>query len=291
MGQKEEFLRRLDDSELLELAKSVSKDQIDSRKSRNNLIKIVKASLSLEEIKQKVDGTVNPVKIIAPRSKALTLGGVGQLFFVMYGIVSLILMSLPPVIISLPSNFIGIPVSIIQETAVSDFIEAGPLMVFAVLNMASMAALRRGFSGNKMGLISGSIALASSSLAMSYSIATILGLTYTIVEPPPLEGGNYNLLSTFLQGFNVVLMMLSLALIGVFFVVHCQQFPGGDISLAAGFVYMFACFVSLSVSIQSLRYFLEYGYNYGYSNTFLPVPMVIAGALGAGCFLAQKTTF
>jgi hypothetical protein len=290
VGQKEEYLSRLDDSELLELAKSVSKDQIHSRMSRDNLIKIVKASLSLEEIKQKVNGNGNPARIIAPRSKAFTLGGDGQLFLVMYGIVSLIYVSLPPIIYFPPSGVSGIPMTVIQEVAVFDFTEASLLMVFAVLNMISMRALRREFSGNKTGLISGSIALASSMLAMFYSVATILGLTYTVVVPPPgLEWVNYNQLGTFLQVFNAALMMLTLALIGVFFVVHCRQLPGGNISLAAGFVYMFACFLYLFVSIQGLSYLLVYGYYYAYSNAFAAVPIVIAGILGAGCFLAQKT--
>jgi hypothetical protein len=285
MSQKEKFLSRLDDTELLELAKSVSKDQIDSRTSRNNLIKIIKASLSLEEIKDKVNGTGNPAKIIAPRSKAFTLGGAGQFFFVMYGIVLLIYVSLPPIFYSEPFNLFAIPVWIIQEVAVFDLTEASLLMVFAVLNMISMTALRGEFSGNKTGLISGSVALASSTLAMFYSVATILGLTYTLVAQPFIGWANYNLLGTFLQVFKVALMMLTLALIGVFFVVHYRQLPGGNISLVAGFMYMFA-------SIQSVSYFLDYGYYYVYSNAFFPFPLflsVIAGALGAGCFLAQKT--
>jgi hypothetical protein len=287
VGQKEELLSRLDDRDLLELARSVSKEQIDSRTGRNNLIKMVKASLSIEEIKQKINGTGGPAKIIAPRSKALTLGGSGQFFFVMYGIVSLIYASLPPIIYAEPFTLSGIPVTIIQEVAVFDFIESGLLMVFAVLNMISMTALRGEFSGNKMGLISGSIALASSTLAMFYSIAT----TYvnTVIPPGLNEPPNYYLLGT-LQVFTSVLMMLTLVLIGVFFVVHHRHLPGGDICLVAGFAYMFACFVSLSVSIQSLSYLLDYGYYYAGSNTFVPVPSVIAGALGAGCFLAQKTT-
>jgi hypothetical protein len=198
-------------------------------------------------------------------------------FFVIYGIVSWIVTSLPPTHYPV---LIALPVVGIQEGAVLGLAEAGLLMVFAVLNMVSMTALRKEFSGNKTGLISGSIALATSTLAMFYNIATILGLTYTIVVPPPgLEQANYNLLGTVLPVFNLVLMILTLASIGVFFFVHSRQLPGGGISLVAGFMYVFA-------SIPSLSYLVDGYYYYAY---IFPPFIIIAGALGAACFLAQKT--
>jgi hypothetical protein len=75
-------------------------------------------------------------------------------------------------------------------------------------------------------------------------------------------------------------MILSLAWIGVFFLVHRQQLPSGNVSLAAGFMYVFA-------SILSLNQFLAYGYYFAFFNPF----SVIASAMGAACYLAHKTTW
>jgi hypothetical protein len=289
LSQKEKFLSRLDDTELLELAKSVSKDQIDSRIGRSDLIKIVKAYLSLEEIKQKVNGTGNPVKISAPRGKAFTLGGAGQVFFVLYGIAALIFMSLPPTlyygmligsvaVIRGGALFASAEASLPMVFVVLNG-EASLLMVFAVLNMISMTALRKELSGNKTGLISGSIALAYSTLAMVYSIATTYANTVT---PPGLnEPPNYYLLGT-LQVFTSVLMTLTLALIGVFFVVHYRHLPGGDISLVAGFVYAFA-------GILYFYFLLGYGFYFAYLFPFESPLSIVAGSLGAACYLAHKT--
>lgn len=57
VGQKEEVISRLDDKRLLDLARSIPKNQIDSGTSRTGLIKIIKSYLSMEEIKQKVSET------------------------------------------------------------------------------------------------------------------------------------------------------------------------------------------------------------------------------------------
>jgi hypothetical protein len=61
VSQKEKALNKLNDRNLLELARSVSKNYVDSGTSRNNLVKIVKASLSIEEIKQKINQTKSPL--------------------------------------------------------------------------------------------------------------------------------------------------------------------------------------------------------------------------------------
>jgi len=128
-------------------------------------------------------------------------------------------------------------------------------------------------------LISGSVALASSTLAVFYNIATILGLTYTVVVSiPGIEQANYNLLGSFLQVFVVAVMLLALALIGIFFLVHRQQLPRVGISVAAGFAYVFASILGLICS-------LYYGYFFAYF-FLIPFLSITAGVLGAGCYLA-----
>ncbi|WXG46216.1 MAG: hypothetical protein WED05_06055 [Candidatus Atabeyarchaeum deiterrae] len=53
MGRKEQFLRKLEDDELLELAKIASQTPVTDRTSRKDLLKIVKSSFSIDEMKGK----------------------------------------------------------------------------------------------------------------------------------------------------------------------------------------------------------------------------------------------
>lgn len=283
MSQKEEALNRLGDRELLELARSTSKDKIDDGTSRSSLIEIVKASFSLKEIKQKVDQIRNPLKTSTVRDKAFTIGGVGQLFLIIYGIASYLIAVISSTLVSLYGLYGEL--SRIKAYAVFGIIGITFFFVFSLLNMSSMVSLRVRFSGNRLGLIIGSIALAASILPMSYHVATLLGLTYEIVTPSiGTEYVSYNVLGTFLPYASAVLMQLTFTLIGVFFLVRRKRFPDGDISLAAGIVYIFAG--SLGVNP-----YIGYPYiGYSYFSVFFTVPflVIMAGAMGAASFLARK---
>jgi hypothetical protein len=76
--------------------------------------------------------------------------------------------------------------------------------------------------------------------------------------------------------------MLSLDLtfvsIGVFFLLHRNRLPDGDISLTAGITYLFA-------STTSNYMLVSYGFAIVY--LFNPILLVAAGALGLACFSSQ----
>ncbi len=91
VSQKEEALSRLNDRELLDLARSVSQNYVVKDTSRKNLIKIVKESLSVEEIKQKVSERKSPLKTKTKRDRAFNIGAVGQAFLVIYGIAAYVM--------------------------------------------------------------------------------------------------------------------------------------------------------------------------------------------------------
>jgi hypothetical protein len=60
LGKKDELLKNLKDNELLQLARSVSKEPFDENASREDLLKKVKSFLSIEEIKQEVSQNQSP---------------------------------------------------------------------------------------------------------------------------------------------------------------------------------------------------------------------------------------
>ena len=70
MGRKDEVLRRLDDKRLLELARDASDGEVISGARRDVLIKLIKSSLSIEEINHKISGAQDHphTKSIAGRS-------------------------------------------------------------------------------------------------------------------------------------------------------------------------------------------------------------------------------
>jgi hypothetical protein len=263
MSQKEGSLNKLDDGRLLELARSVSKNYVDSGTSRNSLIKIVKASLSIEEIKKKVAETMNPLEKETGRDIAFTLGAMGQVFLLIYGIANYLLFFAP---LYLPPVYLYSD-TYVQRNAVLGTIGAVLFLIFAVLNMSSMIALRARLSGNRAGVISGSVGLIASILGMLYYLATILGVTY------------YNELSIILPVMYAVLIASTMVLIGVFFLLYRRRFSDGDVSMAAGIVYIFAG--STEVSILSYPvYYSAYVVN--------PPLFLVAGALGLACFLARR---
>jgi hypothetical protein len=244
--------------------------------SRKNLIKIVKGSLSLEEIKQKVNEARNPLKTKTKRDKAFIMAGVAQAFLVIYGIATYVIF-----FVSVYAAVVyPYQLSYIQSNAILGLVAAAFFLIFTVLNLSSMIALRQRLSGNRSGMISGSIGLVSSIFGLIYYIATFLGLTYQTVEISP---GNFQaiitLLGNLLPVIYTALITSTMILIGVFFLLNRRRLSDSELSMATGIIYIFAG--SSGVSLPSY-------FSYYYATFAEPTLFIIAGALGLACFLARK---
>jgi uncharacterized membrane protein len=112
-----------------------------------------------------------------------------------------------------------------------------------------------------VGIIGGLIGLVTSVVGLLNYMATVSGATGTLLP------------YTYL-----ILTALTFTMMGVFFLLHRQRLPDGDIAMVSGMIYLFA---SLSGTIQYAYYSYPY---YSFSNPFL---LVVAGVLGASCFLAR----
>jgi hypothetical protein len=89
VGRKEKALNELTNYRLLELAREVSEEKVDSTTSRDDLIRIIKSSLSINEIRQKINGKSS---LEDSRGSARRIGSGAS---VISGLIIVVLLSLP----------------------------------------------------------------------------------------------------------------------------------------------------------------------------------------------------
>jgi hypothetical protein len=150
----------------------------------------------------------------------------------------------------------------ISSDALLGLVAAAFFLIFMILNMVAMLTLRKMLSGNMVGIIGGLIGLVTSIVRLLNYIATISAATGTLLP------------YTYL-----ILTALTFTMMGVFFLLHRQRLPDGDVAMVTGMIYLFA---GLGGTIQYAYYSYPY---YSFSNPFL---LIVAGVLGASCFLARS---
>jgi hypothetical protein len=87
-SRKDELLEGLDSGVLLKLATSASKSPIESGATRADLVKIIKGSLSAEEIVRKLKQDKGTSRLYELTGAELTVGAVGQVFLAISGVIS-----------------------------------------------------------------------------------------------------------------------------------------------------------------------------------------------------------
>jgi hypothetical protein len=276
LSKKEEALSKLNDEELLDLARSVSENSVGSDASRKNLIKMVKGSLSVEEIKQKVNEKKSSLKMKTPRDRASIMGAVGQAFLIVYGIVSYLVFFFSvynPVYYPLSPTYF-------QTNAILGMTSAVFFFVFTILNFSSMIASRQRLLGNRLGIVNGLTGVVASIFGVVYYLAMFFGLTYQIVEISPGSfQTSFTLLGNLLPVVYTLLISSTMILIGVFFLLYRKQISDSELTLVTGIIYIFAG--SYGVSLSSIV-------SYYYVYIIEPPLFIMAGAFGLACFLARK---
>jgi len=275
MSQKDDVLSRLSDRQLLEMARSVQGDDVRSDTSRNDLIKIVKGSLSLDEIKQR---SLKARSAVAQQNSpdikigGMKIGAIAQVFLVIWSIalaavnvVDSYISSTIPFFTTIQSEaLLSIPVSLI-------------LIIFAFLDIGAMAKMRSALSGNRIGMIGGIVALfASLTGTLNYGL-TYLGLTVQMV---PFDGGTEEIatlagiITPFLYD---ILLGLAMLFVGLFFLVNRKRFANDDLWLATGIVFLIIASSQFGlIYVSYLSLVIQY-------NGIL----IGAGAMGAACFMSQ----
>ncbi len=277
MSLKDDLLEGLNEAELLQLARSVSKTSVDEDTSKRVLIKLVKGSLSAEQIKQRVNQTRSPRSVKRWNMNALFLGGVAQVFLIAWGF-SGILISIAYPNTSYEVFYVGVA---FQTLSILSIIGTALLLVFAVLHMGSMVAIRRRVDGDRMGVVSASAALVASIVGVLYYVLTYLGLTLDIHYNPDgsVSSTSINALGAGVPVAYNLLLTVTMILVGVFFLVCRESFSNAELWMVTGLLYVLAG--AFQLGYTSPYYFM---YVYLASSAMF----IVVGVMGAICFFTGK---
>nr|MDO8132957.1 hypothetical protein [Candidatus Njordarchaeum guaymaensis] len=260
MSKKDELLQELDFSVLIELAKSVSESPIKSNATRSDLLKIVKESLSVEEIKRKV----KDIDVGRPSGELtrgeLRVGGVGQVFLAISGMMS-------PIGYFVAYGLGG--TADYRGLAPSGLISSIMFLVFAILLRVSIARITWKLGGSGSGTAASLFALIAAITGLVYYILTILGVT--TVE---YFMGYYtlNALGVMLMLSYILLTGIAITLLGVFFLLYREYSPNSELWMAGGIIYIIAGASYLGLT----------------SSLYISATPFVAGIIGATCFLARR---
>jgi hypothetical protein len=283
MSQKDSELSKLSDRQLLEIARSVQGDDVRSDMSRNDLTKIVKGALSLEEIKQRslrARGTLPQQIDSGIGTNGLKVAAAAQVFLVVWSFANL-LVNIADEYISTTTIIAPVITSsqIAQLENLLSIVASLFLIPFALLHLGAMIKMRPVFSGNRLGISGGLVALfASLSGTVSFVIA-FLGLNYETIELPSI--GTYqepSLLGIVAPILYEVLLVAAVLLLGLFFLLNRKRFFGDDLWFATGMVYLFA-----ASAIFTIYYIGLFSSVVEYSPLLL-----IGGVMGITCFISRK---
>jgi hypothetical protein len=282
MGQKDRLLKDLSDGELHRLLQSASRT-VDKSANKVDLIDLAKESFSVEELKQKIkEIKITPFPGQLDR-KTLFLGGIGQAFLTAWGFASAL------IYISYSFFFPQVfGAASIQTLTIWSMIGTVFFFIFAILNLTSMVLIRGRLKGNRIGVVSATIALVTSVVGILYYIFSYIGLTYDTIHSPYGDYVAINGLGIAVPFVYNLLLAATMILIGVFFFFRCECFSSIGLSILAGLLYVLAGafllnytppqFFSLSIAFVSSVFFVS-------------SPLSIAaGVVGASCFFSTRST-
>jgi len=261
VSKKDELLQGLDSGALLELAKSVSGSPIKSGATRANLLKIVKESLSVEEIKRKVKQMKRGPEAEELTRDELTSGGVGQLLLAISGAIN--------VIAYFVTLMVGGTLNYYQAIAPWGLVSSVIFLIFAILLRVSIVKIAWKLGSSGVGTATSLFGLIAALTGIVYYVLTILGVT--TVQYFGVSGG-LNILGLVLAISYTLLVGITMALLGVFFLLCREYSPSSELWMAGGIIYIVA-----GASEFSLL-----------SSLYLPAAPFVAGIIGATCFLARK---
>ena len=275
MSQKDDVLSRLSDRQLLEMARSVQGDDVRSDMSRNDLIKMVKGSLSLDEIKQRSQKARSSVaQQTSPTIEipGMKIGAIAQVFLVIWSVALLL--------IDVAEGYISssmIYQSSVQVEALLAIPVSFILIIFAVLDTGAMVKMRSALSGNRIGVSGGLVTLFASLAGTLYDALSFSGLTTQSIQFDGVTEQMATLAGILTLYLYEVLLGLAILLVGLFFLVNRKRFLSDDLWLATGIV-----FLIIASSQFGLIYISTFSIVIQYNGA-----LIAAGAMGAACFMSQ----
>nr|MDO8098625.1 hypothetical protein [Candidatus Njordarchaeota archaeon] len=261
VSKKDELLQGLDSGALLELAKSVSESPVKSSATRADLPKIIKESLSVDEIKRKAKQIKE-----GPESEELTgdelrSGGVGQLLLGVSGAINTIAYFV--------TFMTGGTLDYYRTIAPWGLATSILLLIFAILLRVSIVKITWKLGGSGIGTATSLLAYVAAITGIAYYILTILGITITYYT---FGSSTLNLLGFALAISNSILIGTTMALLGVFLLLYREYSPSRELWMAGGIIYVIAGASEFSLT----------------TSLYIPTAPFVAGIIGATCFLARR---
>jgi len=261
VSKKDELLQELDFGALLELAKSVSKSSIKSSATRADLLKIVKGSLSVQEIEEKVKRVH-----LVPESSELTehdlkAGGIGQVLLAVSGATNTVAYFV--------AFMTGGSLDYYRYIAPWGLVGSVLLLVFAILLRVSIVRITWKLGGSGVGTAASSVAYVAAVTGIVYYALTILGITITYYT---FGSGTLNFLGYVLVLSYSILVGTMMAILGVFFLMFREYSQSKELWMAGGIIYIIAGASQFSLS----------------TSIYIPTAPFVAGIIGATCFLAKR---
>jgi hypothetical protein len=256
-GKKEELLERIDSDTLLRLAESVSESPMKSDLTRAELLKIVKESLSIEEIRRKAKLMGGSPKSGKLTERELTAGGVGQISLAISSAISNV------------AYYLTLMGSADYRTTYGawNLVGSAFFVVFVILLAVSVVKITRKIGGGRLGAaicVLGSITATIGVLIFGLMALGIL-VEYSLY-------GGVSVLYMVLMISYAWLLGITVILFGAFFLV-CREFaPSSELWLAGGVLYIVSGAAEFSI------YSLVYPQN----------TLFTAAVIGAVCFLMKK---
>jgi hypothetical protein len=259
VGKKDELLQGLDLEALQRIARSVSSSPIKSGTSKVELLKIVKESLSTQEIKDKLKQVQGGAKFKLT-GYDLKAGGIGQVFLAVFGALN----TLAYFVLLMT----GGTIDYYRNLAPWGLIGSILLLVFAILLRVSIAKITWKVGGSRIGTLTSLFAYIAAIIGIVYYVLTLLGIT-TIAT---FGSSSLNLLGYLLVLSYTILIGMTMALLGVFFLLYREYSPSRELWMAGGIIYIIAGASEFSLT----------------TSLYIPTAPFVAGIIGAACFLAKE---
>jgi hypothetical protein len=259
-GRKDELLGHVDSDTLLRLAESVSESPMKSGVTRAELLKIVKRSLSIEEIRRKAKQMGGGPQSGELTRRELMAGGVGQILLAVSGVVDTAGF--------LTAIYLGLGYRTIYGfSEPASLVSSVIFLVFVLLLMVSIVRITRGIGGRGLGAATCLFGLAAALTGI------ICGVLLTLTPPQEYYGVG---LGNVLVGVYIVIypafVGITMTLLGAF-ILTCREYsPNSDLWMAGGIVYIVSGGSQFSII----------------ASYYIPIGAFVSGIIGAICFLTKR---
>jgi hypothetical protein len=172
----------------------------------------------------------------------------------------------------------------IQTVELLDIVPSLFLIIFALLDLGAMIRMRSMLLGNRLGIAGGLTALIASLTGTINYVSVFLGLNVTTIQYPSGATTQVTtLVGIIAPSLYEVLLVISMVLVGSFFLLNHHRFAGNELWFATGMVYLLA-----ASGIFGVFYYPFFIITYSSAIEYTSL-LLVGGAMGTACFVNHKS--